>query len=61
LTALPSGSWVNGVGRSFSHFQVPGEGRFPDMDSLFSQGWRLRELERRIDELEKRIRQLEKK
>jgi predicted metalloprotease with PDZ domain len=46
---------------SFSHFQLPGEDRFPDMESLFSQGRRLRELERRIDELEKRIRRLEKK
>jgi S1-C subfamily serine protease len=48
---------------SFGHFLTPGEERFPtvDVQSMFDQARRIRELEHRVAELEKQIRQLEKK
>jgi predicted metalloprotease with PDZ domain len=46
-----------------SSFITPGPERMtpPDVDSLFNQGRRIRELERKIQDLENRIRALEKK
>jgi serine protease Do len=48
---------------TFGFFLTPGEDRFPllDVESMFDQARRLRELERRVDELEKRLRDLDKK
>ena len=48
---------------AFGYFLTPGEGRFPtvDVESIFDQGRRIRELEHRVAELEKRLRALEKK
>lgn len=48
---------------TFGLFLTPGEEGFPtvDVESMFDQSRRIRELERRIEELEKRLRELEKK
>lgn len=48
---------------TFGFFLTPGEDRFPtvDVESMFDQARRIRELERRIEELETRLRALEKK
>lgn len=48
---------------AFGLFLTPGEERFPtvDVESMFDQSRRIRELERRIKELDKRLRELEKK
>lgn len=48
---------------AFGLFLTPGEDHFPTLDvqSMFDQGQRLRQLERRMEELDKRFRELEKK
>jgi serine protease Do len=48
---------------AFGLFLAPGEDRLPvlDVESMFDQARRLRDLERRVDELEKRLREQEKK
>lgn len=48
---------------TFGFFLTPGEERFPsvDVESMFDQSRRIRELEHRVDELEKQLQELKKK
>jgi len=48
---------------NFGFFLTPGDDRFPtvDVESMFDQSRRIRELEQRVEELEKRLRERNKK